>query len=189
FRYYYGTPVIGNSQALISVPSQIKTDNYLFKIISLPGHSNCSLGYYEQTEKWFFTGDAIPLPEKKRDSSIGENMTGLLNSLQKIAKMDISVLFTGHCGVKTEVTSFIQPRLTWLEEFQSKVRELAKEGFSPKQIRKTLFGREKLYTYLIHGEHSCLNSILSFLTNKRPVDLTSEQIKELDMNPTAFTNI
>ena len=102
-------------------------------------------------------------------------MVGLLESLQKIAEMDIAVLFTGHCGAITEVESFISPRIAWLEEYRNKVIKLSEEGFKAEEIRKSLFGREKIYTYLVHGEHSCLNSILSLLTNKRPIDLTSEE--------------
>ncbi|MFX0139292.1 MAG: hypothetical protein ACFFDN_36970, partial [Candidatus Hodarchaeota archaeon] len=85
----------------------------------------------------------------------------------------------GHSGLITEIESFISPRLEWLEYYSSKVAELAKDGYNSIQIRKILFGREKFYTRFTGGFYSCRNSILSFLTNKRPMELSYEELKDI----------
>ncbi len=176
FRYYYGQVSPVDAQP---VPDRIETENYVLETIPLAGHTPGSVGYFEPTEKWFFVGDAIPLPEKKRDSAISENMSDLIVFLRKIRDMDVSLLFTGHSGAITEINSLISPRLEWLEYYSSKVTELAREGYNSVQIRQILFGREKFYTRFTGGFYSCRNSILSFLTNKRPMELSLEELKDL----------
>ena len=176
FRFYFGqvSPVYAQP-----VPDRFETDNYVLETIPLAGHTPGSVGYYEPSEKWFFVGDAIPVPPKKRDSAVSENMSEVLVFLRKIINMDISILFTGHSGAVAEIKSFLSPRLEWLEIFSNNVAELAKEGYNSKQIRQILFGGEKFYTCFTGGFYSCRNSVLSFLTNKRPMELNFEEFKDL----------
>lgn len=97
------TRYIGKIEPIDYIPlnegDEIEVGNYLFEVIDIPGHTPGHIGLYERKHQLFFCGDHIL-------DRISPNITvwGLdqdilatyLNSLEKVSKINIDYLFTGH---------------------------------------------------------------------------------------------
>ncbi|MHA2364873.1 MAG: MBL fold metallo-hydrolase [Candidatus Hodarchaeales archaeon] len=76
---------------------KITIGEYLFKVIHTPGHSEGSICLYEPEEKWLISGDTVfPMGSMGRVDFPGSNSNAMLESLDKIRKLDVKVLLPGH---------------------------------------------------------------------------------------------
>ncbi len=76
-----------------------------FGVIEMPGHSRCSVALFEPQEKWLFPSDSMAVPVGKCDgfmSTASESFIVYLNSLKKLAALDIRLCAWEHFGVMTE---------------------------------------------------------------------------------------
>ncbi|MFX1298413.1 MAG: MBL fold metallo-hydrolase [Promethearchaeota archaeon] len=77
--------------------SEIELGGLTFMVHKMPGHTSGSIVLYEPSEKILISGDVV-FPERsfgRTDFPTG-NGTQLVESLKKIAEMDIEILFPGH---------------------------------------------------------------------------------------------
>ncbi len=67
------------------------------EVIHTPGHTPGSVCYYEPNKKWLFSGDTVFAHGAfgRVDLPRG-NSFELISSLEKLAKLDVSVLYPGH---------------------------------------------------------------------------------------------
>ena len=73
------------------------------EVIHTPGHTPGSVCYYEPNRKWLFSGDTVfGYGAFGRVDLPGGNKFELINSLEKLAKLDVSVLYPGHEDVVEE---------------------------------------------------------------------------------------
>ncbi len=76
-----------------------------FEVIETPGHSRCSLTLYEPHEKWLFPSDSMAVPVGKCGEFVcmaSESFITHLNSLKKLAALDIRLCAWEHFGVMTQ---------------------------------------------------------------------------------------
>ncbi len=67
------------------------------EVIHTPGHTPGSVCYYEPNKKWLFSGDTVFAHGAfGRVDLPGGNSFELISSLEKLAKLDVSVLYPGH---------------------------------------------------------------------------------------------
>ncbi len=76
-----------------------------FGVIEMPGHSRCCIALYEPQEKWLFPSDSMALPVREGDrfaSTASESFIRYLDSLKKLAPLDVRLCAWEHFGVMTD---------------------------------------------------------------------------------------
>ncbi len=144
----------------------VETAQYKFQVLYTPGHSQDHVCLYEPGRGWLFTGDLFISGEDKalRDDY---DIWKIIDSLKKIARLDIGVMFPGSGNIKERPVHLINRKIQYLEELGEKVLALHGEGLGVKEIRKRLLGREHPIAYWTLGHFSGRHLILSYLKNKR----------------------
>lgn len=84
---------------LLQDGDEIKFGEYIFKAIHTPGHSPGSICFYEKNHKWLFSGDTpmefLPsVVDRHVEREIA--MEQLKQSVNKLSKLDIAVVYPGH---------------------------------------------------------------------------------------------
>ncbi|MFW9927474.1 MAG: hypothetical protein ACFFDM_12045, partial [Candidatus Thorarchaeota archaeon] len=106
--------------------------------IPLPGHGQQMVGFYEPNRKWLFSADSVPVPSRKVIGMPDENVPLMVETLEKIAKMDIEILFDSHRGPITSPKEHIQTRIDFLKDIQVKIKKLHDEGKTIPEIQELL---------------------------------------------------
>ncbi len=78
---------------------EIKFGEYILKIIHTPGHSPGSISIYEKEHRWLFSGDTpmefMPwVVDRRMERQLAEDQ--LRQSVGKLSKLDIEVVYKGH---------------------------------------------------------------------------------------------
>ncbi|MFW9868538.1 MAG: MBL fold metallo-hydrolase [Candidatus Thorarchaeota archaeon] len=145
------------------MPLHFTVGNFEFDVVPLPGHGQQMVGFFEPNRKWLFSADAVPVPSRKVIGMPDENIPLMVETLEKIAKMDIEILFDAHRGPITSPKEHVQARIDFLKDIQVKIKKLHEEGKAIPEIQKSL-GLEGPW-YLEHttgrfGIDIFLNSVL-----------------------------
>lgn len=141
----------------------IKTDNYQFTIIPIPGHSDDMVALYEPNKKWLFSADLYI------NSYIGymlknESIAQQIQSIKTILKLDFNVLFCGHNPQLTHGKEKLKEKMNFLESFFEDVKQLYQKGYTSKEIFKQLQLKEMiLVTFLSGGSLSKMNMVKSVI--------------------------
>jgi ribonuclease/clavin/mitogillin len=136
FQFVWGQPT-----PLVDVekmPSQFSVGDLQFEVIPLPGHWQHMVGFYEPHQKWLFSADAVPLPTRKFIAMPEENIPVMVDTMQRIAEMDIEILFDAHKGPVTSPKEHIQARIDFIMTLQKRVLKLHEEGKSIPEIQEVL---------------------------------------------------
>ncbi len=75
---------------------KISTGNMDLEVIHTPGHTSGSVCFYSKKDKILFSGDTIFADGVGRTDFINSDPKALLNSLEKINKLDIKKILPGH---------------------------------------------------------------------------------------------
>ncbi|MFX1519698.1 MAG: MBL fold metallo-hydrolase [Promethearchaeota archaeon] len=79
----------------------IKWDEFVFEVLHTPGHTCGSICLYEKKARILFSGDTVFAHGSfgRTDLPPGGNEEDLLNSLKRLADLDVDVLAPGHMDV------------------------------------------------------------------------------------------
>lgn len=136
FQFVWGQPKpLADVEKL---PSRFAVGNFEFEVIPLPGHWQHMVGFYEPHRKWLFSADAVPLPTRKFIAMPEENIPLMVETMKKIAEMDISVLFDAHKGPVENPKDHIQARIDFIKDIQKRALILHEEGLSIQEIQDRL---------------------------------------------------
>jgi glyoxylase-like metal-dependent hydrolase (beta-lactamase superfamily II) len=160
-RFVWGTPP---SSEMAQVDSEIRTRNYTFLVIPTPGHSDDHICLYEPNEGWLFSGDLF-LDEEVRYTREDEDIYALLDSLKKIAPLQIRKMFCSFSGVIERPGEALQKKIDFLESLREKVEEGLRQGLSSQEIQKRLLGPGDRFRFVTGGQISKKNTIQAFLKN------------------------
>lgn len=158
-RVFWGWPVPSEGR---EVPREIFTERHRFQVIHAPGHSPDHIILYEPNTGWAFTGDLF-IGGRDRAYRPDYDIQATLESLRKLAALDISYLFPGSGSVRPNPRQEILDKIAHLEELHARIHELHRRGLDEKRIARTLFGREGSLTYLTCGHFSGVNLVRVFL--------------------------
>jgi len=120
------------------MPLQFNIGDLEFEVVSLPGHGHQMVGFYEPNRKWLFSADAVPVPSRKVIGMPDENIHLMIETLEKIAEMEIEILFDSHRGPVTSPKEHVQVRINFLKDIRTQVQKLHKEGKTISEIQETL---------------------------------------------------
>jgi len=136
FQFVWGQPT--PLDEVEKLPSQFTVGDFEFEVISLPGHWQHMVGFYEPHQKWLFSADAVPLPTRKFIAMPEENIPVMVQTMQRIAEMDIEILFDAHKGPVPSPKGHIQARIDFILDLQKKAMKLHEEGKSILEIQEAL---------------------------------------------------
>ncbi len=111
-------------------------DNQVLKIIEAPGHAPHELCIHESRSGGLFTGDAVGMYFAESEVLMpvtpppGFDLSLYLDTLRKLAAMEVTALYFGHFGATrkvSEILSLAMGKLKFWEEVVSKA--IAEEGF------------------------------------------------------------
>lgn len=151
-----------------SVGSTVETKNHSFKVIFTPGHSFDHISLYEPDRKWLFTGDLFcgrKIKYFRRDEDYGL----LLESIEKLAGLDVETIFCGLLGVMRDGGKMLADKAAFMAKLRDDARELFAADNSPRVIARRLMGREGAMYYLTGGHYAKVNAVQSVLAGG-PVD-------------------
>ncbi|KXX67020.1 MBL fold metallo-hydrolase [Flammeovirga sp. SJP92] len=148
---------------LIPIENEIKTRNYTFEIIPIPGHASDMVALYEPNEKWLFSADLYI------NSYIGyflysESVQQQISSIEKILNYDFKVMFCNHNPQLENPKQKLRDKLNFLETSFHSVADLYLKGMDEKEIFKTLKFKENWIVKLLSaGALSKVNLIRSVI--------------------------
>jgi len=158
-RIFWGYPRPSSGQP---IGEMVETEHYRLRVIHTPGHSPDHICLYEPNEGWLFSGD-LYIGGRDRALRADYNICAIIDSLKKIASLEVSRLFPGSGTVRENPIKALLEKIDYLEETGSRVRELHRRGLGPRQIAHRIFGPELLIAYVTLGHFSGKCLVKSYL--------------------------
>lgn len=139
-----------NYNEITAINKEIKTPQYTFEIIPIPGHAKDMLALYEPNKGWLFSADLYI--NSYIDYFIdNESVLQQINSIKKIIKLDFKVLFCSHNPQLNKPQNQLIKKLYFLESTFEKVEKLHKKGKSISSIQKELKLKENYFVKTLSG--------------------------------------
>jgi len=110
---------------------KIEIADYVFEVVSIPGHTPGQMGLYEKKHKLFFGGDHIldSITPNVGFGGLEEDLLGIyFNSLAKIYAFDIDYLFPSHRNIIRDHKKRIDELLLHHKERLNEVLKVLEEG-------------------------------------------------------------
>jgi len=124
------------------------------EVIPAPGHSPVHTVYRIMPDDIIYSGDAIPVPTRKRYVTLGEDYITELSSLKKMMQYAESGtrFISAHHGFVKDSKKLIQTRITGMSSVVERVTEAVSAGITDvNQIGRQVFGKpEFLYSKFGH---------------------------------------
>jgi len=160
-RLFWGWPESACAEPLLD-GAEIETENFCFRVLYTPGHSPDHCCFYEPTRGWLFTGD-LYVGGEDRALREGYNIYQIIESLKRIAKLDITTLFPGSARIPFNGIEAINKKIRYLEELGARIRSLHHEGMSLRAIVRTVCGGPMPVEIITLGHFTRRRLILSYL--------------------------
>lgn len=128
YKYASKTPV---EFTYVNEGDEIRVGDYVFELVSIPGHTPGQMGLYERKHKLFFGGDHVLdsiTPNISFWGFDGDILDLYFNSLAKIYAFDIDYLFTSHRNIIKDHKKRIDELLLHHKERLSEILEVLEEG-------------------------------------------------------------
>ena len=144
----------------------IKTENYHFELIPIPGHAADMMALYEANQGWLFSAD-LWVNDFIRIFMRPESMGQQIDSLKKVLELDFDVLLCSHNPKFKNGKELVKKKLIFFEYFYETVADLHRKGFSVKSIIKKMKLKEDWSTRILStGELSTSNMIKSVIRDE-----------------------
>lgn len=140
----------------------INTGDCRFQVIHCTGHCDDHICLYEHDRKWLFSGDmfcGIRNIYLRKDETFPKQ----LESLRKLAALDIDVIFCAMKGVVTGRKHALTEKIDFMEKLRDAAIEMNRKGKSVKEITRRLLGFEDMMWAITMGHFSKKNLIESII--------------------------
>lgn len=112
-----------------------------------------------------FSGDTY-IGGKDRALREDYDIWQIIASLKKLSRLDVQMIFTGSGNVRKNASAALKDKIEYLEGMGDKAFELHSRGWSYRQIRRILFGREMLIAYVTLGHFTGKHLVRSFIEDR-----------------------
>ena len=126
--------------------------------VHTPGHAKDLTCYFLPEQGYFFSGDLFIAKRLKLLRS-DENLEQLLQSIQKVLKLDFDTLFCPHGGIIKDGKSALQEKLNNILDLCEKAQTLSKKGLTLEEVTHQLLGPEDMVAKLTGGNFCKTNLI------------------------------
>ena len=153
---------------VLPMPQKFEIGDLSFEWLSLPGHTDHMIGFHEKERGWLFSADAVPLPSRKQLAMPDENIPEMIATMEKIQKLNLSILFDGHKGPVKGPSEHIQMRIDFLKDLQVSIKELHGQGQEMPEIQENLGIEAPWYADMTEGRFRVEHLIKSLIFDKAP---------------------
>src|SRR4030042_1036085 len=147
------------------VDSEIRSSKFRFLVIPTPGHTDDHICLYEPNEGWLFSGDLF-IGEHLRYLRDDEDIYSVLDSLKRIATLQLKRMFCSFSGVIDRPKEAIHRKGEYLEQLKNGVEKGLQQGLSLHEIRRKLLGGGDRFRFVTGGQISKQNLINAFIRAK-----------------------
>lgn len=140
------------------MPKEIRSGQFYFQVIDTPGHHLHHKAFLEPEQGWLFSGDLL-VNLKPRSVFSGENMSAMINSLERLEKMDFKTIFCSHTGPRNNGRQLLKQKLNYLLELKDRVQSLRNQGWNNQEIDQHLFPETDNLHSITRGDFSSFNII------------------------------
>ncbi len=125
----------------------ISAGDMQFKVINLPGHTKCSVGFYCEKEKLMLGCESIGVYNGKDDVFpsylVGYQMS--IDSIDRVAELDIENILVPHFGLigKKEVDFYLKKSKESAVSTAEMIVKMLKDGISKEEIAQAI--KDKFY--------------------------------------------
>jgi len=172
-KFLWGYPDPSQGKA---IGEFVETNNHRFDVIHAPGHSQDHICLYEPKEGWLFSGDLF-VGGQDRALRADYNIWLTIASLEKVATLDISILFPGSGNTRKNPKNEIISKIEYLKELGERILSHYRQGLSYSQIRRKVLGPEIAIAYFTLGHFSGANLIRSFIEDQPHLNDTKEGVR------------
>jgi glyoxylase-like metal-dependent hydrolase (beta-lactamase superfamily II) len=144
--------------------SEIRSSKFRFLVIPTPGHTDDHICLYEPNEGWLFSGDLF-IGEHLRYLRDDEDIQSVLDSLKRIATLQLKRMFCSFSGIVEKPKEAIHRKVDYLEHLKDGVEKGLQQGLAPHEIRRKLLGGGDRFRFVTGGQISKQNLINAFLKN------------------------
>ncbi|HYW79859.1 MAG TPA: MBL fold metallo-hydrolase [Thermoguttaceae bacterium] len=122
----------------------IDVDGAVFQVLSTPGHSDCSLSFFEPEAKILFISDATGYYMHEHDCwwvNYFSDYQAYLDSIRRLAELDAEILCLGHLAVVQggdDVKQYFADAIAATEQCHQRIVKELKEGKDGRQIAADL---------------------------------------------------
>ena len=137
-------------------------------VIPTPGHSPGHVAYHIMPDDVIYSGDAIPVPPRKRYITLGEDYVTEMESLEVLlpyARKGTRIV-SAHHGLVKDAVRLITQRIAGMSDVVDQVRDLAGRGITGvEEIGRTVFGKPEFIYRTLGSSIRCREdwTILSIL--------------------------
>lgn len=132
-----------------------------FRVVPTNGHSADHVAYLDERENGLYSGDAYM--GKFKAARLEEDVLTEVASLRRMADLDPAMLFPAHGPVLERPRVKLLETIAYFEDLWRRAWKMRDAGATPRAIRRELFPREPLITYVSSGEFSCANTVANLL--------------------------
>lgn len=159
----------GKSDAVFNLQveeTEIKTPNYHFQLIPIPGHAADMLALYEAQQGWLFSAD-LWVKEYIRYFMRPESMAQQIDSIKRVLTLDFDILFCSHNPQLAGGKEKLRQKLAFLEDFYGRAATFYHQGYSANAILKAMGLKENWNMRLLStGELSTLNMVKAVIRDE-----------------------
>lgn len=159
----------GNRPANFNIQIQenhLKTPNYCFEIIPIPGHAVDMVCLFEREKGWLFSAD-LWVHDYIRYFMRAESMRQQIESMKKVLTLDFEVMLCSHNPQFKNGKNRLEKKLQFFEDFYGEVAKLNHQGYSISSIiREMNLKRSWQIRILSLGELSTINMVRSVIRDE-----------------------
>ena len=148
---------------VLPMPQKFEIGDLSLEWLSLPGHTDHMIGFYEKERGWLFSADAVPLPSRKQLAMPDENVPEMIATMEKIQNLNLNLLFDGHRGPVENPHEYIQKRIDYLKDVQASIKKLHSQGQDIPEIQEGLGIEGPWYVGMTEGRFRIDHLIKSLL--------------------------
>lgn len=158
-RMTWGVPRAAQSAPL---GEWLETPRFRFQVLHTPGHSEDHISLYEPSRGWLFSGDLYLAPKLKYLRA-DEDIYAMLDSLRRVAALDVHALFCQHRGRVENGAALLRHKLDFLTGLGEHIHELHRRGLPENEIARRLPGSDLVWRLWTSGHFSRRNFVRAFL--------------------------
>ena len=148
---------------IIPIEEEIKTKNFTFQILPIPGHAPDMVALYEPDKKWLFSAD-LYINSYISFFMDSESIAQQIASIRRVLELDFDIMFCSHNPKFKAPKASLNKKLSYLESTFEKVAQLHTQGYSDKEIFKAIGLKENRLAKIMSGGHlSKLNMVRAII--------------------------
>lgn len=146
------------------VGDRVATPKRSFRVVPTPGHSMDHVAYLDETGSTVFTGDAYL--GKPRTARLVEDVHTGLDSLRRLADLDVALLLPGHGPPVPRPRARLLDTVDHVEALARRCWKLHDAGTPPARIAREVMGRDPPLRWFSGGEFSTENLVENLLRRR-----------------------